>query len=182
MGSLGREGDLFSRLRSFVQVTQFPHQYLALPNAKEKVAAVGTRKCPRVLLTRGRGGDVDVVPVEVVLRKMIDDFCQGLDSLIVGDLVHQSFHHAYLAVCRRDAGLYETLFADDLEMQFVTDAVRQLADELTLGATVSLPERMNPVDLGEEQGQFAGEISSWQTFEKAILSQDFEHGRQFLFD
>lgn len=145
---MGCKTDLISRLRSLFQITQFSHQYLSLLSSKEKAAPVRTRKGACVLLTRRRSGNVNVVPVEVMLLKMIDDFCLGLNSLGVGNLVHQSHHDVHIAVCRQDAGLNEALFTDYLKMQFVTDAVRQLTDELTLGASVSLSERVNPIYVG----------------------------------
>ena len=172
--------DLISRLRSLFQITQFSHQYLSLLGSKEKAAPVRTRKGACVLLTRRRSSNVNVVPVEVVLYKVTDDFCQRLYSLGVGNLVHQPHHHVYVAVCRQDTSLNEALFADDLKMQFVTDAVRQLTDELTLGASVPLSEWVNPIYLGEKHSHFLSEISSWQAFEETVLGQILEHSRQLL--
>jgi len=60
------------------------------------------------------------------------------------------FRHTLLQSARsigQDAGLNESLFADDFKVT-VPDAVRQLTDELPLCASISLRERMNPIDLG----------------------------------
>jgi hypothetical protein len=54
--------------------------------------------------------------------------------------------------------LNESLFADDFKVKSVPDAVRQLTDELPLYASISLPERINPIYLGEEHCHLVGEI------------------------
>src|ERR1700683_4471741 len=60
-------------------------------------------------------------------------------------------------------------------MKFVPNAIRQLTDELTLGASISLSERMNPVYLGEQNPHLVSEIFPREAFQEIIPNKILKH-------
>ena len=102
---------------------------------------------------------------------MPDHFHQRLNALRVCDLVHEANHHGYIPIRGEDAGLDQTLLADNLEMKLVAQALRQLTHKLPLRSAISFSERMDTIDLGKQSGEFAGEVPTRQSLEKMFLRQ-----------